>query len=122
MERNLEGQRVLVLDDDYFAALEVKQIAEDLGATVLGPVGRLDQAVSLARAEPLDGAILDVRLDGNTSYSLARELLDAGVAVVFLTGYEAESIEEEFRDIPRIAKPYDATRDQRVLMRAFSTH
>jgi len=84
--------------------------------------GRLDQAVSLARAEPLDGAILDVRLDGNTSYSLARELLDAGVAVVFLTGYEAESIEEEFRDIPRIAKPYDATRDQRVLMRAFSTH
>ena len=115
----LERRRILVLEDDYLGALDVQQVVEDLGGTVVGPFGRLDQAQALARAEPLDGAILDVKLDHATSYPLARELLEAGVAVVFLTGYQAGSIEPEFRQVPRLSKPLDGLQAERILKRAF---
>ncbi len=119
MERFLEGRRVLILEDNYLAALDVGQLVEDLGGEVVGPVGRLDRARALARDQRPDGAILDVKLDGRTSYPLARELLGAGVVVVFLTGYEREAIDPEFRDLPRLRKPYEAREGERVLRRAF---
>lgn len=119
MDRVLDGCRVLVLEDEYLAALEVQQIVEDLGGSVIGPVGRLEQAQELVREQALDGAILDVKLDGTTSYPLARELLDAGLVVVFLTGYEAEAIDVEFREVPRLSKPYDIRQGERILRSAF---
>ena len=61
MERFLEGRRILVLEDNYFAALDVQEMIEDLGGLVLGPVGRLNQAQALVRSHPLDGAILMAR-------------------------------------------------------------
>lgn len=119
MDNFLEGRRLLVLEDDYLVALDVQQMIEDLGGIVVGPVGRLDQARELVRAEQLDGAVLDVNLDGTTSYALARELRGSGVAVVFLTGYESESLEEEFRGVPRVGKPLDANAGARLLRDAF---
>ncbi|MBM9594650.1 response regulator [Roseitranquillus sediminis] len=116
-ERFLEGRRILVLEDEYLAALDVQQMVEELGGTVVGPAGRLEQARELARAHSLQGAICDVKLNGHTSYPLARELLSTGVPVVFLTGYEANSLEPEFRDVPRVTKPYD-TRQMQDLLRA----
>jgi DNA-binding response OmpR family regulator len=120
MDRFLEGRRILVLDDEYLAALEVQQTLEDLGAEVVGPLGRLEQAQAVARERMLDGAILDVRLDGKTSYPLARQLLEAKVVVVFLTGYERGLIDAEFTDVPRLTKPYDARQGERILRSAFS--
>lgn len=119
MGRVLEGCLVLVLEDDFLAALEVQQMVESFGGTVVGPVGRLDLAQKLARQRSLDGAILDIQLDHRTSYSLARELLDAGVVVVFLTGYGPGSVEPEFRDVPRLGKPFDRPTSERVLKTAF---
>lgn len=119
MDRFLNGRRVLILEDDYLAALDVQQMVEELGGTVVGPVGQLEQAQELARAGAFEGAILDVKLDGKTSYPLARELLDAGLVVVFLTGYEPGAIDAEFRDVPRISKPYDARNGEVILRSAF---
>jgi DNA-binding response OmpR family regulator len=120
MDRVLEGRRLLILDDDYLVAIDVQAMVEDLGAIVIGPVGRLEQARELARTEPLEGAILDVNLNqATTSYPLARELLARGIVVVFLTGYEADSIDAEFRDIPRIAKPCDPRQVERLFESAF---
>jgi DNA-binding LytR/AlgR family response regulator len=118
-DRLLEGRLILVLEDDYLAALDVAQLVEDLGGEVAGPAGRLEEARALARERPLDGAVLDVNLDRETSYPLARELLERGVAVVFLTGYEAGSIDAEFSQVPRLTKPYDARQGERILRRAF---
>ncbi len=118
-DRFLEGRRILVLEDDYFAAQGVQHIVEDLGGTVVGPVGRLDRAQQLARAEPLDGAILDIRIDETTSYPLARELIRANIPVVFLTGYKDDSIEAEFKGVPRVSKPFDSRSGERVLRDTF---
>jgi len=115
LERFLDKHRLLILEDDYLAALDLQQLIEDFGGTVVGPVGRLEQAVDLSRSEELDGAILDVRLNGSTSYPLARELIDKGVPVIFLTGFAPGSMESEFNDVPLLSKPLEIRETERVL-------
>lgn len=119
MDRFLQGRRILILDDDYLAALGVQDLVEDLGGIVVGLVGRLDHARQVVREQQIDGAILDIRLDNVTSYPLARELMEAGTVVVFLTGFEPGSIEPEFRSLPRISKPYNPQQGEHVLRSAF---
>lgn len=120
MNRNLEDLRILVVEDDFFAALEVQQFIEDLGGAVVGPAGRIEEALkAIDRSGPVDGAVLDINLDGETTYDLARDLLGAGVAVVFLTGYDASTIAQEFRDVPRIGKPFDERKGERMVREVF---
>lgn len=52
----LSGRRILVIEDEYMLADEVRIELEARAAMVLGPVGRLDQALALIRATPdIDG-------------------------------------------------------------------
>ena len=115
----LDNRRILVLEDEFLVALDIQQVIEEYGGTVVGPIGRLEQAKSLAREETLDGAILDVNLNGSTSYELAQELLEAGVAVVFLTGNDASAVPEAFANVPLLSKPFDARLGERVLKNVF---
>ncbi len=121
MAKFLEGRRILVVDDDYLIAMDIAETVESYGGKVVGPVGRLPEAQELARREQPDGAILDVNLNGNTSYPLARELCAAGVTVVFLTGYEATVMTAEFADLPRLSKPFSPRLGEHVLRNAFGS-
>lgn len=120
MAKLLDGYRILVLEDDYLAALDMSQMIEECGGTVVGPVARVDQALALAHSEDLDGAVLDVKLDGGFSYPVADELRAKGVAVVFVTGYETGMLPERFAATPRLAKPLTGSAGGKVLRDAFA--
>lgn len=105
MPRLLEGRRLLIVEDDYFAARHMRDMVEEYGGTVLGPVARLDQARDLLAANELDAAILDVKLNDHDSLPLADELVGRGVPIVFATGYSTAIMPERFADTPRIPKP-----------------
>src|SRR6185295_16917961 len=77
------------------------------GAQIVGPYGTLDDAFA-ALPRPFDAALLDVNLAGTAIYPLAEEIKRAGVPIVFLTGYQAESIEPRFREAAVLTKPIDA--------------
>ncbi len=56
----LEGRRILVVEDDYYAARETARELEALGATVVGPISNLSDAMDVAGYDlALDGALLD---------------------------------------------------------------
>lgn len=105
MARLLEDRRILVVEDEFLAALDMAEAVERHGGRVVGPVGRLGQAMELARSEALDAAILDVRLDGETSFPLADLLAERGVPMLFATGYDHAHLPERFDAARRIAKP-----------------
>jgi two-component SAPR family response regulator len=105
---HLAGIAILILEDELLVALELSVILKSFGATVLGPVGRLDDARQLVVAEKPNAAVLDVKLDGQTSLSLARELAEMGIAVVLLTGYDRNHLPEGYDDIPLVMKPVSA--------------
>jgi CheY-like chemotaxis protein len=120
MPKILDSRRILIVEDEFLAALEMKRMVEDWGGTVAGPVGRLDQALELARSERLDGAILDVKMDGDTSYPVADELLAKGVPVLFTTGYDVGMLPERFADTRKLSKPFSAREGERAVREVFA--
>jgi DNA-binding NarL/FixJ family response regulator len=57
--------RILVVEDDYFVALDLEGGLRDAGMQVLGPVATVEDALALAKAERPVLAVMDIRLAGN---------------------------------------------------------
>lgn len=104
----IAGQRILIVEDEYFIAADLRRALDQAGATVVGPVGEVGAALRLVEMEALDMALLDVNLAGEASYSVAEALERRGVPMLFLTGYDAWSMPERYRAAPRMAKPFVA--------------
>jgi DNA-binding response OmpR family regulator len=102
----LDRKHILVVEDEYFIAKDVRRALVDAGALVVGATGRVSEALRLIEAERIDAAILDVNLDGATTFDLATLLSKRGTPYLFLTGYDGWSLPDAFRDTPRIHKPF----------------
>lgn len=103
----LEGRRILVVEDDYLVAQFLVGLLEDAGAQVAGPIGWIDEAVKFLEndAQKLDGALLDVDLHGSRSYPVADMLIARAVPVVFVTGYGSAVMDRKYAQYPRCEKP-----------------
>jgi CheY-like chemotaxis protein len=112
----LAGLRVLIAEDNLFAAMELEQALTDLGCEPVGPVAQLDQAMRLAQHENLDGALLDVDLRGELVFAVAEELERRRIPVIFATGYDSdEMFPARFVQHPRLRKPFGEKEIRRVL-------
>jgi CheY-like chemotaxis protein len=114
-DRPFEGLRVLIAEDNLFAAMELEQALRDLGCVPVGPAARVDEAMRLAREEILNGALLDVELDGELIFAVAEELERRGVPVVFATGYDNGIFPGPFVRHPCLRKPYGEEDVRQVL-------
>jgi CheY-like chemotaxis protein len=113
----LTGQRVLIVEDEFFLAILLEEDLEAAGCTIIGPFKTVKTAVDAARNEAFDVAILDINLNGQMVYPLAEELSSRQIPFLFLSGYGFGDLPEEFRDVPRLAKPYETTMLLRELQR-----
>ncbi len=112
----LSGRRILVVEDDYFAAQEMSEAVVNAGGSVVGPVASVEEALELvARTEPVDAAILDINLGGSKVFPVAQALRDQGIAIVFVTGYDDWIIPQQYEDVPIFRKPADADNVVRLL-------
>jgi DNA-binding response OmpR family regulator len=101
----LMDKRILVVEDEYFIASDLKRTLKKEGAVVIGPVGDLQAGLALAD-EALDAAVLDVNLEETLSYPIADRLSSRGIPYMFLTGYDGWSLPAEHRETERLAKPF----------------
>ncbi|MFD1950827.1 hypothetical protein ACFSGX_08610 [Sphingomonas arantia] len=105
----LAGQRILVLEDDFYLAREQKLILEQAGAVVIGPFGTAVRVDELASLGAVDSAIVDINLGRGPTFEFARWLQARGVPFVFVTGYDAATIPPDLSHIDRLEKPIRAT-------------
>jgi CheY-like chemotaxis protein len=103
---DLQGVRVLLVEDQMIVAMHIEDMLQAAGCTVVGPVGTLQAAIAMAREEPLDVAILDVNLDGDKVYPAAEELLSRGIPFILATGFGELALPEKWRYRPRLSKPF----------------
>lgn len=87
MAKRLAGRRILLAEDEVIVALELALELEDHGAEVVGPAHSLTEALTLALDGGIDGAILDVDLQGEDVYPVAERLVASGVPFLFHTGH-----------------------------------
>jgi len=83
----LKGKRILVVEDEALIAVMVEDMLSDMGCSVVGPAATIEQALALARAEEVDGAVLDVNVRGERIDPVADALAARGVPMLFATGY-----------------------------------
>lgn len=103
----LRHSRILVVEDQYIQAEILQQELEDLGAEVLGPVTSVAAALALlAGGTPVDAAILDVGLGGETVFPVAEALRARHIPFMFATGYDQGSLPRAYADVPCCEKPF----------------
>lgn len=115
----LAGARILVVEDEAIVAMLIEDILLDAGATVIGPAGRVAQALALldGPGEPPDAALLDVNLMGETTAAVAVALRARGVPFAFATGYGPAGLPPGFEGAPVLSKPFQE-RDLRAALTA----
>jgi CheY-like chemotaxis protein len=110
--------RVLVVEDTLMVAEVLVDQLEGTGCDVVGPAAHLRQGLKLAQTEPLDCALLDVNLNGERCFPIAEVLRKRSIPFAFLTGYGDSGILPEYRQVPRLTKPY-SSRDLMGLMETY---
>jgi DNA-binding response OmpR family regulator len=102
----LKDRRILIAEDGFALANIMETVLSTLGCQVVGPIARVSEGLRLARAAGLDGALLDVSLDGEEAYAIADTLLGRAVPVILVTGRRPEELPTRFRELPRVDKPF----------------
>ena len=115
----LKGKRILIAEDEALVAMDLFDLIEHVGGTVIGPCstvnacGRVLEATDSGAKDDPDAAILDVRLGKEEVFGVAEELEKRGVAIVFHSGHaDAAAILTRFPNARFCAKP--ASEDQLV--------
>jgi DNA-binding response OmpR family regulator len=103
--QGLHGKRVLVVEDNWLVAEALAASLADYGCTVAGPVTNLAQGLRLAEWSLIDGAILDIDIEGGRCFPIALQLKDRGIPFVFLTGLAHPAVPTELARVPVLAKP-----------------
>lgn len=100
------GLRILLVEDDLLIAMELEDFLNDLGCEVVGPFGRIDQAVGALSREKIDGAVLDLNVRGELSYPLIEQLRERSIPLVLCSGYvDLPDIQSKLDDVPMLGKP-----------------
>lgn len=101
----LSGLRILVVEDEYLLADDLRTILGHAGAEVAGPFPTVAQAAAwLARGGAVDFALLDVNLGGTLIFDLVETLRGRATPIAFLTGYSHSALPAAYAGIPVLDK------------------
>ena len=110
------GRRVLLVEDEALVAMMIQDFLTESGHSVIGPISRASEAVEAARESDYDAAILDINLGDGMAYPVADILSARGIPFVFVTGYEADTIDDRFNRVPVLQKPIERQMLQRLFL------
>jgi CheY-like chemotaxis protein len=113
----LNGLRVLVVEDSWHVASALKSLLEELGVDVAGPAATLEDAERLLAAREPETAIVDINLRGEMAYGLIDRLHSQGVRVVVISGYAVPKVAEG-KVAAILQKPFSAKSLLAVLRQA----
>ncbi|MFZ0149046.1 MAG: HWE histidine kinase domain-containing protein, partial [Xanthobacteraceae bacterium] len=114
--------RVLLVEDEALVAMMIQETLGELGFQIVGPVSTASEALSWARENHFDAAVLDINLGDGLVYTVAEVLEQRGVPFVFVTGYDVDSIDSRFTAIPILQKPIEREMLQRIFVQGATSN
>lgn len=84
---SFDGLSVLLLEDEYLIAMDTEQALTSFGVAKVNVVNTLEDAAKAAADERIDVAILDININGRSSFEVAERLREKGTPVIFASGY-----------------------------------
>ncbi|MFJ6081944.1 ANTAR domain-containing response regulator [Streptomyces sp. NPDC092369] len=102
--------RVVIAEDEALIRLDLKEMLEEEGYSVVGEAGDGEQAIELAREHRPDLVILDVKMPKLDGISAAEKIAEERIApVLMLTAFSQRDLVERARDAGAMAylvKPF----------------
>ena len=95
---------VLVVEDEYFVAADCVAELRKRGLEAVA-VATLEDAVDLAQAPGICGAVIDIDLRGERTFALIELLRERTIPFVIYTGYSAQIFSSEISSVPVFEKP-----------------
>ena len=88
--------RVLIVEDEWFIAMESESVLRNGGYSVVGVAGTADEAVALAAQERPDIVLMDIRLRGKRDgIDAALEIRERhGIPCIFATAHTEQNMRE----------------------------
>jgi DNA-binding NtrC family response regulator len=100
--------RLIVVEDSFPVAHNLKSLLEAMPCDVVGMAGDVRRALDMVATVPFDLALLDIDLHGEHVGAVADAVLRLGKPVIFLSGYgDADILPQHLRALPRLEKPVD---------------
>jgi CheY-like chemotaxis protein len=110
-------RRILIAEDEYVLARDLRCELEKMDVLVVGPAPTVPLALRLLAATPiLDGAVLDLDLQGEPSFRVADALRARNIPFVFTTRHEVSILPAPYRDVRRFRKPADMQEVVRAIL------
>jgi CheY-like chemotaxis protein len=107
MSDELQGLRVLVVEDDFFLGADIEDALTRAGADVVGPLPDVQSALREAEQTEVDLGVLDINLRDKMVYPVADALTERGVPFLFATAYQESDLPLRHRGRPFLEKPYE---------------
>ena len=108
--------RILIVEDSIFLTLALQDMCDSLGWALVGPAVTLTDGLRLARAEPIDAALLDVEIGDSQSWDVADVLQQRGIAFAFTTGHSLDRVlPARFASAPILRKPFRMAGIEKVI-------
>lgn len=103
-----EPLRLMVVEDSWMVASQLKVLLEALGHEVIGPAATVAEAEALSEMDGIDAALLDIQLGDETVFPVAEKIAALGIPFAFVTGFtDAGVIPTPYRDAPSLSKPFN---------------
>jgi CheY-like chemotaxis protein len=103
---NLDGTRVLIVEDEMLIALLIEDFLADIGCSIVAICGSVQTALDAVRTKAFDLATLDVNLAGEMAYPVAELLAERNIPFLLLSGYGTEAIPSGHPEWKVCAKPF----------------
>lgn len=107
------GRKILVVEDEALIAMMLEDLLQEMGYATHGPASSVEDALGMVDAGGIDGAILDLDINGHSSLPVAEKLKAKGVPFAFTTG--SMEAPPGMGGAPLLQKPYSSEQLRHVL-------
>lgn len=98
---------ILVIEDNDLIAMTVLALIEDLGWRPVGPLVTVEEALAAAAGPAIAAAVIDVNLQGEHAWDVARLLQSRAIPFLLTTGYGDDTDRPaDLAGAPVLGKPY----------------
>jgi DNA-binding NtrC family response regulator len=115
-----ESPNILLLEDDLLLAMDMEDHLLQTGHKIVGPFGRIADAMDAIPRNDLAGAIVDLNLHGELSFPVIEMLQERSVPVIVCSGYaELPELKGKLKGLPMLPKPWSSQKLSRLMEETF---
>ena len=90
------------------------------GHKIIGPFGRIADAIDAIPRNDLAGAIVDLNLHGELSFPVIEMLQERSVPIIICSGYaELPELKNRLRGLPMLPKPWSPQKLSHLMQETF---